>query len=51
MRFCQELKRARLKEICRALEFDDAGREKADMVAQLVDTSSPSACVVRCWRW
>ena len=34
------LKRVRLKELCRALDLDDSGREKAEIVARLVGSKA-----------
>ena len=36
------LKRDRLKEMCRTLDLDDGGRQKAEIVARLVGTTSTS---------
>ena len=43
--FLLDLSRNRLKELCRALDLDDSGRRKADLVARLVapTTASKSA--------
>src|SRR4029079_11672905 len=38
-----ELSRDRLKEICRALGLDDAGKEKAVLVERLTGTSSKAS--------
>ena len=41
----QDYKRARLKELCRALGFSDAGKEKSDLVTRLLgaaDSDSPA---------
>ena len=37
-----ELSRNRLKELCRALNLDDSGRKKADLIARLVGPTEPS---------
>ena len=38
----QNLFRDRLKELCRALDLDDSGRRKADLVARLAGPTAPS---------
>ena len=38
----QDLSRDRLKELCRALDLDDSGRRKADLVARLAGHTAPS---------
>jgi type I restriction enzyme M protein len=37
-----ELPRTRLKEICRALDLDDSGREKAILVSRLTGAAAPA---------
>lgn len=42
-----EMKRDRLKELCRALDLDDGGREKAVIVSRLVHESRRSTTAIR----
>lgn len=42
-----DMSRDQLKEICRALDLDDSGREKSVLIARLAGTAAPAAAESR----